>query len=79
LLLLLLLFPPKYTGAFYWIIAAVLYALAKLFEFQDRAVHAKFIFSGHTLKHIFAAASCFAVLRYFQARRPILGCARAVG
>jgi hypothetical protein len=78
LLLLLLLFPPKYTGTFYWTITAVLYALAKLFEFQDRAVHAKFILSGHTLKHIFAAAACLAVLRYFQARRPISGCARVV-
>ena len=39
LLLLLLLFPPKYTGSYYWIIAAGLYALAKLLEFSDRAVH----------------------------------------
>ena len=29
--LLLLLFPPRYTGTFYWIIAALLYAVAKLF------------------------------------------------
>jgi hypothetical protein len=70
--LLLLLFPPKYTGTFYWAIAAMLYALAKLFEFQDHPVHAKFILSGHTLKHLFAAAACFAVLRYFQTRRPIV-------
>jgi hypothetical protein len=68
---LLLLFPPKYTGTFYWAIAATLYALAKLFEFQDRPVHENFILSGHTLKHLFAAAACFAVLRYFQTRRPI--------
>jgi hypothetical protein len=70
--LLLLLFPPKYTGTFYWVIAAALYALAKLFEFSDRAVHSNFILSGHTLKHLFAAAACFAVLRYFQTRRPIV-------
>ena len=34
----LLLFPlyrPKYTGTYYWIVAGVLYALAKLFEFTD--------------------------------------------
>jgi ceramidase len=36
--LILLLFSPKYTGAFYWIVAAVLYALAKLLEFYDHAV-----------------------------------------
>ena len=71
LLLLLLLFPPKYTGTFYWVIAAVLYALAKLFEFQDYPVNANFILSGHTLKHLFAATACFAVLRYFQTRQPI--------
>ena len=69
--LLMLLFPARYTGTFYWVIAAALYALAKLFEFQDHLVHVKFILSGHTLKHLFAAAACFAVLRYFQTRQPI--------
>jgi hypothetical protein len=33
LLLLILVFPPKYTGTSCWIIAAVLHALAKLLEF----------------------------------------------
>jgi hypothetical protein len=27
--------------------------------------------SGHTLKHLGAAAACFVVLRYFQIRRPL--------
>jgi hypothetical protein len=70
--LLLLLFPPKYTGTFCWVIAAMLYALAKLLELKDHQVHANFILSGHTLKHLLAAAACFAVLRYFQTRRPIV-------
>jgi Ceramidase len=69
--LLLLLFPPKYTGTFYWVIAGTLYGLAKLFELNDRAVDSNFILSGHTLKHLFAAAGCFAVLRYFQTRQAI--------
>jgi Ceramidase len=69
--LLLLLCPPKYTGTFYWLIAGVLYALAKLFEFADHAVHSSFILSGHTIKHLFGAAACFATLRYFQTRQPI--------
>jgi hypothetical protein len=70
--LLFLLYPPKYTGQFYWIIAAALYALAKLLEFSDRAVYSVgSILSGHTLKHLAAAAACFAILRYYQARRPI--------
>jgi hypothetical protein len=46
--LLLLLFPPRYTGTFYWIIAALLYAVAKLFELADHVVHSNFILSGHT-------------------------------
>jgi len=69
--LLLVLRPAKYTGTFYWVIAAVLYALAKLFELTDHAIHAHFILSGHTLKHLFAAAACLAILRYFETRQPI--------
>ena len=72
LLLLFLLFPPKYTGTFYWLIAAALYALAKLFELYDSTIYsAGAILSGHTLKHIAAAAACYAILRYFQKRQPI--------
>jgi hypothetical protein len=72
LLLLFLLFPPKYSGTSYWLIAAGLYALAKLFEFYDHEIYsAGFVMSGHTLKHLAAAAACFAVLRYFQTRRSI--------
>jgi len=70
--LMLLLLPPKYTGTSYWLIAAALYALAKLLEFYDHAVYSVgSIVSGHTLKHLAAAAACFVILRYFQARRPI--------
>ena len=66
------LFPPKYSGTSYWIIAAALYALAKIFEFYDSAIYSVgSILSGHTLKHIAAAAACFAILRYFQKRQPI--------
>lgn len=69
--LLILVSPPKYTGTSYWVVAAALYALAKLFEALDHAVHANSILSGHTLKHLFGAAACFSVLRYFQKRQPI--------
>jgi hypothetical protein len=69
--LLMLATPPKYTGTSYWVLAASLYALAKLFEASDHAVYANFILSGHTLKHLFAAAACFAVLRHFQVRQSI--------
>jgi hypothetical protein len=71
-LLMFLLFPPKYTKTSYWLLVAALYALAKLFEFYDHAVFSVgSILSGHTLKHLAAAAACFAILRYFQIRRLI--------
>src|SRR5262245_60714532 len=69
--LLLVMCQPKYTGTSYWVVAAALYALAKLFELYDHAVHSNFILSGHTLKHLFGAAACFTLLRYFQTRQPI--------
>jgi hypothetical protein len=71
-ILLFVLYPPKYTGAYYWIIVGALYALAKLFEFADEAIYsAGNLVSGHTLKHLAAAGACFAILRYFQVRRPV--------
>ncbi len=66
------LLPPKYTGTSYWIAAAALYVLAKILEFQDRAIFsAGHILSGHTLKHLAAAAACYAVLRHYEVRRPV--------
>ena len=73
LLVLYLFYPAKYTHSHYWIAAAALYALAKLFEFTDHANYSLgHILSGHTLKHLAAAAACFVVLRYFQLRRLII-------
>jgi len=70
--LLFLFFPPKYTGTSYWLVAAAWFALAKLFEFYDEAIYSVgSILSGHTFKHVAAAAACFTLLRYFQTRRPI--------
>lgn len=70
---LFLLYPAKYTAAHYWIIAAAIYGLAKLFEFTDGAIYSfGHVLSGHSLKHLAAAAACFAVLRYFQVRWPIV-------
>ena len=71
-LLLFLLYPAKHTGTHYWIVAGALYALAKVFEFTDAAIYsAGHFLSGHTLKHLAAAAACFAILRYFQTRQLI--------
>jgi Ceramidase len=74
LVLILQLFPPKYTGASYWVAAAAFYALAKLLEFLDEKIYSVgSIVSGHTLKHLAAAAAGFAILRLFLTRRPIDG------
>jgi Ceramidase len=74
LVLILRFFPPKYTGAAYWVTAVALYALAKLLEFLDEQIYSfGSIVSGHTLKHLAAAAAGFAILRLFQTRRPIDG------
>ena len=67
--LLFLLFPPRYTGTSYWIWAAALYALAKLAEHYDHSVYSASGLSGHAIKHLAAAAACYAILRYFQTRR----------
>jgi hypothetical protein len=73
LVLILQFFPPKFTGASYWVAAAALYALAKLLEFLDERIYSiGAIVSGHTLKHLAAAAASFAVLRLMQTRRPIV-------
>lgn len=72
LILILQFFPAKFTGAPYWIAATALYALAKVLEYYDEAIFSVgSILSGHTLKHLAAAAACFAVLRLFQTRQPI--------
>ncbi len=72
LLLLFVLFPPTYTGTSYWLIAAALYALAKAAEHFDRAILvAGGVISGHTIKHLLAAAACYVVLLYFEHRRPV--------
>ena len=57
LLLLFMLCAPKYTGTFYWIIAAALYAVAKVAKFKDHAnPRHRIDLSGHTLEHLAAAA-----------------------
>ena len=74
------LYPPKYTSTFYWIAAGLLYAIAKVFEFADKPVYSAGGFlSGHTLKHLAAAAASFAILRYFQVRQPVAAVGAAEG
>ena len=71
-ILLFLLYPAKHTGTRYWIVAGMLYLLAKVFEFTDETMYsAGNLLSGHTLKHFAAAAACYAILRYSQTRRQV--------
>ena len=64
---------PTTTGTAILVTAAGLYALSKAFEYLDGAIYAATgeIVSGHTLKHLAAAAACYALLRYIAQRRPL--------
>lgn len=73
LLLLVALFPPRYTRGSDLIVSLGIYALAKAFEAADRPIfNLAGIVSGHTLKHIAAAVSAYWILRMLQLRRPVL-------
>jgi hypothetical protein len=64
---------PATTGTAILVTAAVLYGLSKVLEYSDGAIYAASgsIVSGHTLKHLVAAAACYALLRYIAQRRPL--------
>jgi len=67
------LFPPRYSGTRYLVIAFGLYVLAKLFETYDYPIfNSGHIVSGHALKHVTAAISCGFILRMLQVRRPMV-------
>ena len=72
ILLLALLLPPRYTRGFDFAIVVGLYALAKVFEDADRKIFALgHMVSGHTLKHLAAAAAGFWILRMLEKRELI--------
>jgi hypothetical protein len=72
LVLLIALFPVRYTRTSDLGISLGLYALAKVFEYADRPIFAALkIVSGHTLKHLAAALSAYCIVRMLQLRRPI--------
>jgi hypothetical protein len=72
-LLIIALFPPRYTRGGDFLAALILYALAKVAEHFDRAIFAGTdgIVSGHTVKHLLAAAAIFWLLRMLKLRAPI--------
>ncbi|HEY1462977.1 MAG TPA: hypothetical protein VGF44_06135 [Terriglobales bacterium] len=69
-LLLMLVFPAKYTRSSDYAVIAAFYALAKILELTDRKIfQALHIVSGHTLKHLAAAMAGYWILRMLQRRR----------
>ena len=70
--LMLLLFPARYTAVGGIWLALVWYGLAKLFEELDGRIYylAAHIVSGHTVKHLAAAASAWVLLRMLRRRVP---------
>ncbi len=72
LLLMLGLFPPRYTRGSDLMAALAIYVLAKIFEAADRPIFALGgIVSGHTLKHIAAATSTYWIFRMLRLRAVI--------
>lgn len=72
ILLLIALFPPRYTRGTDLFISFGIYGLAKVFEAADRTIFALGgIISGHTLKHLAAALSACWILRMLSKREPI--------
>ncbi len=72
--IMLILFPPRYTGTGYIWGTLGWYVLAKLLETHtlDRGIlEAGNIVSGHTLKHLAAATGAYWILRMLQVRRPV--------
>ena len=70
-LLMALLFPRRYTRGYDLAVVVGFYALAKALEILDRPIFAAgHIVSGHTLKHLAAAAAGYYILRMVHSRRP---------
>lgn len=71
-LLLALLLPPRYTRSRDFAMVFIFYLLAKIFETADRRIYALGdLVSGHTLKHLAAAAAGYWILRMLRLRAPV--------
>jgi hypothetical protein len=67
--LMIVLFPPSYTGMKYLVMAFLLFVLAKLLELLDGEIYqAIHIVSGHALKHITAGLACYVILLMLERR-----------
>jgi hypothetical protein len=71
-ILLALLFPARYTEGRYLGFLVGFYALAKVLELFDKPIFAALrVVSGHTLKHLAAAAAGYSILLMVQKRQPV--------
>ena len=71
ILLMLWLFPARYSHGGYLVAVMIIYGAAKLFEALDGAIFSMgHVLSGHTLKHLTAALAAWWLLRGLDARRP---------
>ncbi len=74
-ILLALLFPARYTRSRDLGFVVGFYALAKVLEYFDKPIFATLhVVSGHTLKHLAAAAAGYCILRMVQKRQPASNC-----
>ena len=74
--LLALLFPRRYTHASWFAFVFGFYILAKVLELYDKPIFAfHHVVSGHTLKHLAAAAAGYWILRMLRTRRPVVAVA----
>ena len=73
MLLIVLLFPARYTRGYDLATIVGLYILAKALELFDKPIfNAGHLVSGHTLKHLAAASAGYWLLRMLWIRRPIV-------
>jgi len=63
------LFAPAYSHRSVLLATLGLYLLAKYAEFHDAGLYALAGISGHTVKHLLAAAACASVLLMLRWRR----------
>ena len=73
ILLMLVLFPPRYTRGSDFVVAVLFYGLAKVGEHFDQQIFALTggVVSGHTLKHLLAAAAIGWLLRMLAKRTAV--------
>ncbi|MBI4232525.1 alkaline phytoceramidase [Candidatus Peregrinibacteria bacterium] len=72
IILMLLLFPPRYTRTADFFAVIGWYILSKVCELMDAQIYSVLgIVSGHSIKHLLACAATFWILRMIKLRRQI--------